>query len=166
MITQSRGAERNDLKSADMVESSTPDASTAVASVVVDADTPTVFSMFTQPTRLASWFWPASYSAVYRLDARPGGTFTFRSTGLPPGKNVGVRGIYGKIRRPELLTFIWSWDRDRAPATQVSVELRPKDDRTEVVVTHAENLTEEQRDNHLKGWNDCLSRLADHLAIS
>lgn len=148
-----------------MVESSTPDATTAVLSLVVDADPDDVFAMFTEPRRLASWYWPPAFAAIYETSPRAGGRFTFRTTGLSAGHNVAVRGIYGEIRRPNLLTFIWSWDGDSAPASRVRVRLQPKEGGTEVVVTHGENPTEEQRDDHLKGWHDCLSRLADHLAV-
>ncbi|SDU84073.1 SRPBCC family protein [Jiangella alkaliphila] len=149
-----------------MVESSTPDAATAVVSVVVDADPDDVFPMFTEPRRLAGWYWPPAFAAIYEVDARAGGRFTFRTTGLSAGHNVAVRGLFGEIRRPRLVTFIWSWDGDNAPASRVAVRLAPSEQGgTEVVVTHSHNPTEEQRDDHLKGWHDSLSRLADHLAI-
>lgn len=146
-----------------MVESSTPDATTAVLSLVVDADAEDVFTTFTEPGRLGAWFWPPAYAAIYETNPRPGGRFAFRSTALPDGQNLAVRGIYGEIRRPQLLTLIWSWDGDVSPATQVTVQLRQRPDGTQVIVTHRRNPSEEQRDNHLKGWHDCLSRLADHL---
>jgi uncharacterized protein YndB with AHSA1/START domain len=149
-----------------MVESSTPDASTAVLSLVVDADADSVFPMFTDPARLATWFWPAWFASIYESDPRPGGKFAVRSTGLPQGQNIGVRGIYGEIRRPELLTLIWSWDGDFSPPTHVTVTLRTHEQNTQVIVTHAQNPTEKQRDDHLKSWRDCLSRLADHMAVS
>ncbi|RIQ20928.1 SRPBCC family protein [Jiangella rhizosphaerae] len=149
-----------------MVESSTPDAATAVVSVVVDADPDDVFPMFTEPRRLSGWFWPAAFAAIYETDARPGGRFTFRTAGLAAGHNIAIRGLFGEIRPPRLITYIWSWDGDSAPASRVAVRLAPSDQGgTEVVVTHSHNPTEEQRDDHLKGWHDSLSRLADHLAI-
>ncbi|WP_298331721.1 SRPBCC domain-containing protein [Haloactinopolyspora sp.] len=148
-----------------MVESSTPDAGTAVLTVTVDAEPDDVFAAFTEPGRLATWYWPASFATLYETDPRPGGRFAFRSTGLPAGNNVAVRGIYGEIRRPELLTFLWAWDGDMSPFTQVAVQIRPHEGGSEVVVTHSENATELQRDDHLKGWHDCLARLADHLAV-
>ncbi len=149
-----------------MVETSTPDNSTAVLSLTVAADADDVFAAFTDPAQLASWYWPASYAAQYETDARPGGQFIFRSTGLPNGKNLAVRGIYGEIRRPALLSFIWAWDGDFSPFTQVNVEIRPNDSGSEIVVTESENVSEIQRDEHLKNWNDALSRLAEHLGVS
>ncbi|TDE11788.1 SRPBCC family protein [Jiangella asiatica] len=148
-----------------MVESSTPDATTAVLSLVVDADPDDVFAMFTEPRRLAGWFWPPSFAAIYETNPRPGGRFSFRTTGLQAGHNIGVRGIYGEIRPPRTLAFIWSWDGESAPASRVHVTFASVDGGTEVVLTHSDNPTEEQRDDHLKGWHDCLSRLADQLAV-
>lgn len=148
-----------------MVESSTPDATTAVVSAVVDAEPDDVFAMFTQARRLSGWFWPAAFAAIYESDPRPGGRFAFRTAGLAVGHNVAIRGIFGEVRRPRLVTYIWSWDGDSAPASRVAVKLAPSGRGTEVVVTHSHNPTEEQRDDHLKAWHDSLSRLADHLAI-
>lgn len=148
-----------------MVESSTPDASTAVLSLTVDAEPDAVFTTFTDPKRLTAWYWPASYAALYETDPRPGGKFMFRSTGMPAGHNISIRGIYGEIRRPELLTFIWARDGDFSPFTQVNVELRPDGTGTAIVVTHGENMSEHQRDDHLKSWHESLGRLADHLAV-
>ncbi|WP_165358675.1 SRPBCC family protein [Haloactinopolyspora alba] len=133
--------------------------------MTVDAEADAVFTTFTDPGRLAAWYWPASYAALYETDPRPGGRFTFRSTGLPSGQNIAVRGIYGEIRRPELLTFIWAWDGDFSPFTQVSVEIKALDSGSSVLVTHSQNMTEQQRDDHLKGWHDCLTRLVEHLAV-
>lgn len=156
----------NALKFATMVESSLPDATTAVVSVVVDADPDDVFPMFTEPRGLAGWFWPAAFAAIYETDPRAGGRFAFRTAGLATGHNVAIRGIFGEVRKPRLITYIWSWDGDNAPASRVAVKLAPSDQGgTEVVVTHSHNPTEEQRDDHLKSWHDSLSRLADHLAI-
>ena len=149
-----------------MVDSSTPDASTAVLSLVVEADPGTVFKAFIDPRELNGWYWPPEFATLYATDPRPGGRFSFRSTGLPAKQNIGVHGIYGEIRRPELLTFIWAWDGDIAPASQVSVSIRPEgDERSKVTVTHGDNASVKQRDDHLTGWHDCLARLAFRLNV-
>ncbi|WP_026876393.1 SRPBCC family protein [Jiangella gansuensis] len=149
-----------------MVESSTPDATTAVLSLVVDADPDDVFAMFTEPRRLAGWFWPPSFAAIYEASPRAGGRFSFRTTGLQAGHNIAVHGIYGEVRRPRTLTFIWAWDGESVPASRVQVRLEPAaDGGTELVLTHSDNPTEEQRDDHLKGWHESLSRLADQLVV-
>jgi uncharacterized protein YndB with AHSA1/START domain len=41
----------------------------------------------------------------------------------------------------------------------VTVEFRPEDDHTRVVLTHSGLQTEESRDGHEHGWNACLDNL-------
>lgn len=49
------------------------------------------------------------------------------------------------------------------PETLVTVEFRDLGGRTEVVLTHEMLPSEKSRDEHHKGWNGCLDRLARFL---
>jgi len=47
----------------------------------------------------------------------------------------------------------------KAGETLVTVELHEKDGKTEVVLTHERFPSPEVRDEHRKGWTECLERL-------
>ena len=48
--------------------------------------------------------------------------------------------------------------------TLVTIELASKEGGTEIVLTHTLFQSEEQREQHLMGWNGCFSQLATLFA--
>lgn len=70
-------------------------------------------------------------------------------------------GTYREVRPPEKLVYTWSWEgQPDFGETLVTVEFRDLGSSTEVVLTHEFFPNEEARQNHDKGWNSCLDRLA------
>jgi glutathione S-transferase len=127
-----------------------------------------VWSALTDPAELAGWFWPPSLRPRAVTDARPGGEF--RVEGKPGAAyDLIVAGRYEAVQAPNRLVFTWHWENveaDDAEATQtlVTIELSPVDGATTLSVTHSGFPDEASRDDHIKGWSDCLDRLPDHLA--
>jgi uncharacterized protein YndB with AHSA1/START domain len=118
-----------------------------------------VWHALTDPAALAAWFWPERYATTAQLDLRVGGRYRIDG----PGAGTAVAGEYVTVEPPHRLTFTWQWDGD-AEETLVTFELTPHDSGTELVVVHERFTTDEDRDNHAKGWSDCLDRLPPHLA--
>jgi len=76
-----------------------------------------------------------------------------------------VSGQYCRIEEPHLLSFTWAWQTNYVdtPDTQVTVELRPNGDLTDLTLTHERFRDEAFRDRHTEGWIGCLGRLAKKL---
>ncbi|MDQ3054453.1 MAG: SRPBCC domain-containing protein [Actinomycetota bacterium] len=144
---------------ADPIRTETVGADTMMAAVTVTAPRPVVFSAFTDPDVLAQWFWPQRFGTQFVSDLRPGGEFKIIAAGLPEGQDMGVSGVYQDVEAPARVTMSWQWNGE-TPVTHVSIELtEAAPDRTEVSVTHTANPTVTDRDDHVVGWRDCLTRL-------
>lgn len=118
------------------------------------APTEQVFAAWTEPDRLANWFWP--FPATYELDVRPGGAFYFGSD------VIGVGGRFREVLPQRRLVYSWIWDGESVETT-VCAEFRPIPAGTELMLTHSDNLDEQTRDNHQQGWSDCIDRLGPFL---
>ncbi len=126
-----------------------------------------VFRAWTEPADLRQWFAPSDeYSMpIAEVDLRVGGKYRF---GMKPPKTdvpYVAFGTYREVRFPEKLVFTWSWENPDANVgeTLVTVEFRDLGDSTEVTLTHELFPDEKSRDDHNKGWNGCLDRLAKLL---
>jgi glutathione S-transferase len=83
-----------------------------------------------------------------------------------------VAGRDEAVDAPSRLVFTWRWENadegdadDAGPVrTLVTIELSAVDGATVLTVTHSGFPDEASRDDHVKGWSDCLDRLPDHLA--
>lgn len=111
-----------------------------------------VFGYFVDPERMARWLGPAI------LDARPGGELRISVAGVHHGS-----GQYLEVDRPRRLVYTWGW---AAPeyqippgSSRVEVELAPIEDGTLLRLRHA-GLGRDETDDHGKGWQHYLDRLA------
>jgi len=118
-----------------------------------------IWRALTDPAALAAWFWPERFDTTVAADVRVGGRYRIDG----PGAGMAVSGEYVAVEPPNRLVFTWSWDGE-ADETLVSVELTPSEAGTELLLTHARFADDTERDNHAKGWADCLDRLPDWLA--
>ena len=116
-----------------------------------------VWRAFTTAEELAAWFWPAAWDATSEVDLRVGGRFRVAS------ERVSVSGEYVAIEPHHRLVATWRWDGDD-DETLVTYTLEPSDTGTLLTIVHERFATDEDRDSHEQGWNDCLDRLPQHLA--
>jgi len=101
-------------------------------------------------TELAEWFWPRAFETVVSIDLRVGGEY--RVSSAPMG--MAVSGTFTAVNEPSALAFTWRWDgEDVETSVVITIEGGA------VTVTHSGFATEEARDEHIQGWNDCLERL-------
>lgn len=116
-----------------------------------------VWTDLTDADALGAWFWPARFETVAAVDPRPQGVWEVRS----PVAGIGVDGRVLSADPPRALRLMWRWQGESA-TTSVEILLTEVDDSaTRVRVTHSGFETEEDRDEHVQGWTDCLRRLAD-----
>ena len=125
-----------------------------------------VFRAWTDAEELARWFAPSSdYSTrVPELDLKVGGKYKVEMH--HKGGNVHtVGGTYREIRPPERIVFTWRWEND--PGTNeslVAIEFLDLGPSTEILLTHVQLPSAEERQKHEHGWNGCLAQLAGYIS--
>ncbi len=118
-----------------------------------------VWRAFTDPAALAAWFWPERFATTAETDVRVGGRYRIDG----PGAGMAVSGEYVSVEPPNRLAFTWRWDGE-TEETLVTLELVATGDGTRLALTHERFSDDADRDNHAKGWSDCLDRLPGWLA--
>jgi uncharacterized protein YndB with AHSA1/START domain len=118
-----------------------------------------VWQAFTDPAALAAWFWPVRAATTVEIDLRVGGRYRIAG----PGFGMAVSGRYRAIEPPHRLVFTWRWDGEPAE-TLVTLELVAEPGATRLTVRHEAFGGDAERDEHTKGWSDCLDRLPAWLA--
>ena len=85
-----------------------------------------VFDAFSKPELLKQWFGPRGWSlSVCEVDIRVGGGFRFMLSG-PDGTQMGMRGVYREIVRPERSVHIETFD-DYPGESQVTAVFEERD---------------------------------------
>jgi uncharacterized protein YndB with AHSA1/START domain len=125
---------------------------------VVAAPPERVWRAFTDPTVLAAWFWPHRFATTVEADLRVGGRYRIDG----PGAGMAVGGEYVSVEPPSRLVFTWRWDGE-VEETLMTLHLVHAANGTELTLTHERFTDDATRDNHAKGWSDCLDRLPDSL---
>lgn len=136
-------------------------AAIASAAVVVRraiaASADDLFDAWLDPQALAAWMRPGEIrSTVARVEPRVGGSYEIIMQG--ESKSIPHKGVYRLIDRPRRLVFTWHSPATDQRETLVTVDFLPMGAKTEVVVTH-EQLPEDARPAHSKGWSSGLEHL-------
>ena len=148
----------------------TPTEREIVMTRIFDAPRTLVFDAFTRPELLKRWLLgpPGWTMAVCEIDLRVGGAYRYVWHG-PDGSDMGARGVYREIRRPERLVFTESFDEAWYPGEAlVTALLAEQGGRT--TLTHTVRYeSREARDAALKtgmerGMEASFDRLAELLA--
>ena len=115
------------MKSTGTLKVTTPSEREIAMTRVFEAPRHLVFDALTKPDLLKRWFfgppgWPL---AVCEVDLKVGGAYRYVWRG-PDGTDMGMRGVYREIVRPERLVATESFDESRYPGealgTMVLVE--------------------------------------------
>ena len=75
-----------------------------------------------------------------------------------------VSGIYVLVDRPRKLVFTWVGPLTNDVTTLITVELDPRGDETDLVLTHERLPTTAIVEGHTKGWGNILDHLADAVS--
>jgi uncharacterized protein YndB with AHSA1/START domain len=136
---------------------------------VFDAPRRLVFEAWTRPEHVARWFGPHDYSLpVCRIDLRPGGAWRYVLR-APDGTEMGMKGVYRQIVRPERLVYTEIFDdfEEIGGESLVSIVLEEHEGRTTMTSTVLYRSVE-VRDAVIAsgmevGAAETLDRLAEHL---
>ncbi len=145
------------------------DAATRKLSItrIFDAPRERVFEAWTRKEHIEHWMAPNGFT-IPDCDAefREGGAWRCCMI-APDGTEHRASGVYQRIVPNELLVFTHAWleeDGERGHETVATVRFADRDGKTEVTFEQGIFKSQESRDGHYGGWNQCLDRLGGHLA--
>ena len=122
-----------------------------------------VFEAWTTPEILKKWIGGHEVTvASASMDLREGGAYRLEFQPAE-GEAVVVGGTFREIRKPERLSFTWTWEEDEGTPvheTLVTLDLRAAGNRTDLVLTHENFVDADSRDRHEVGWSQSFEKLA------
>ena len=123
-----------------------------------------IFDLWTQPDLMARWMspYPGAVDCKASCDLRPGGAFSLVMSSGESSRVVS--GSYVEIDRPRKLVFTWTGPLTNHVNTLVTVELNPRGDETDLVLTHERLPTQAIHEGHTRGWGHILDHLADAVS--
>lgn len=130
---------------------------------VIAASPARLFEAWTTPAQLQRWWGPRDVRCIHaEIDPRVGGRYRIGNE-LPDGSIVWITGKFMVVDRPERLVYSWNREPGGSTPERVTVRFRPHESGTEVVVVHERVVSARQRDEHERGWDGCLNRLAEFV---
>lgn len=117
-----------------------------------------VFLAWTREEQLKQWWGLTGFTTTIGLmDVSVGGKYLFHMQ-APNGKVHTVEGRYVEIVPNEKLSFTWKWvnEGDGSEETLVTIDFIDKDNKTELVITHANFTTEKLAKRHNNSWTNSL----------
>jgi uncharacterized protein YndB with AHSA1/START domain len=120
-----------------------------------------IFDLWTKPDLMVRWMspFPGAVDCKASCDLRPGGAFSLVMSSAESSREVS--GTYVQIDRPRKLVFTWTGALTNNVNTLVTVELVPRGDETDLVLTHERLPTTAIIEGHTRGWGHILGHLAD-----
>ena len=123
-----------------------------------------VYAAWTEPGKIAKWFWPES-AAVLRAetDVRVGGRYmvVFR-TG--DGEEHHVSGVYREVVPDQKLAFTWAWRSMPERESFVTILIKAEGGGSLLTLIHEQFFDEPARDRHEYGWTGALNKLEKYVA--
>lgn len=134
---------------------------TLIVKKLIKAAPDKVFEAFTRPEIMSKWFYPGEdYKVDVTNTLEIGGSYSLIMY-AHNGEKYKHTGVYREISPPEKLVFTWNSDFVRD--TVVTVHFRKIGEHTEVTIEHDFLPEGEMKDNHEKGWKECLGNLDELL---
>jgi uncharacterized protein YndB with AHSA1/START domain len=123
-----------------------------------------IFDLWTKPDLMVRWMssYPGAVECKASCDLRPGGAFSLVMSSA--GSSKDVSGTYVQIDRPRKLVFTWIGPLTNNVNTLVTVELNPRGDETDLVLTHERLPTPAICEGQPRGWGIILDHLADAVS--
>jgi uncharacterized protein YndB with AHSA1/START domain len=130
----------------------------------VSAGAEQIFDLWTKPDLMVRWMspYPGAVDCKASCDLRPGGAFSLVMSSGESSREVS--GTYVEVDRPRKLVFTWIGPLTNNVNTLVTVELNPRGDETELVLTHERLPTPAICEGHTRGWGHILDHLADAVS--
>lgn len=128
---------------------------------IIRATPEAVFAAWLDPDSIRRWMYPGDIKDVEaELDARVGGRFRIVMHGEE--NDHVMTGEYVEITPPSRLAFTWESNVTTGESL-VTLELHPRGEQTELVLTHERLPDATFAANYEKGWTAILDKLADSL---
>jgi uncharacterized protein YndB with AHSA1/START domain len=123
-----------------------------------------IFDLWTKPDLMARWMspYPGAVDCKASCDLRTGGAFSLVMSSVESSREVS--GTYVLVDRPNKLVFTWVGPLTNNVTTLVTVELTPRGDETDLVLTHERLPTPAIVEGHTKGWGNILDHLTDEVS--
>jgi uncharacterized protein YndB with AHSA1/START domain len=130
----------------------------------VKATAEEIFELWTKPDLMARWMspFPGAVDCKASCDFRLGGSYSLVMSSAEASREVS--GTYLQIDRPRKLVFTWMGPLTNHVNTLVILELNPRGDETDLVLTHERLPTPEMHVGHTQGWGNILDHLADAVS--
>jgi len=130
----------------------------------VRASADEIFELWTKPDLMVRWMspFPGAVDCKASCDLRPGGAFSLVMSSAEASREVS--GTYVEVERPRKLVFTWMGPLTNQVNTLVTLELYPRGDETDLVLTHERLPTSAIVEGHTKGWGHILDHLADAVS--
>ena len=128
-----------------------------------------LFEALTKPEELSMWWGPDAGPVLFaEADARVGGRFRVRFRTLD-GSEHECSGEYLEVVPPRRLAMSWAWVHNGEPGergrvSRLAFDLKPIEDGTELILTHAQLADEISRASHEHGWTSSIDKLARRFA--
>jgi uncharacterized protein YndB with AHSA1/START domain len=131
-----------------------------------------VFRAWIDPDAIKQWFVynvPAHWRPEPKVEAKPGGCFSWSLVRDADSAAFRFRGTYREIKAPERLTFTWEWEFLPIPGvespgkTLVTLDLLEEGAGTRLILTQTGFPNEAAREAHRKGWERCLEGIVSLL---
>lgn len=130
---------------------------------IIAATPERLFAAWTQPEQLKKWWGPEGVICIgAEIDLRVGGRYRIGNQ-FPDGKVLWISGEYWVIERPTKLVYTWCIEPESTASEIVTVLFQPRENRTEVVVTHDRIPDISIRKQHEQGWHGCLNGLMKYI---
>jgi uncharacterized protein YndB with AHSA1/START domain len=124
-----------------------------------------VFDAWTSEEVIRRWFKPGENwgTPSAEVDLRVGGTVQVVMRD-PDGGEVGAKGEYTLIDRPNKLAFTWTFDDDPTNQQMIELEFTEQDGATTVLFVNSNISEEARRDAQYGGWRACFDNMELALA--
>lgn len=140
-----------------------PDETTLEIVRLFDAPRARVFDAWLTREEWQAWIGPEGMNCeVPVLEPRIGGRYRIIMR-LSDGRVIPVAGVFKRIDRPTALVFTWGWENDPSRESLVTLLFREKGNQTELVLRQEGLGSVSGRDDHGRGWNSALNKLAAYL---
>jgi uncharacterized protein YndB with AHSA1/START domain len=132
-----------------------------------DAPRDLVWRMWTDPAHARHWWGPRHHplTQLDTLDARVGGRWRFRLTGVETGRELWQGGVFREVKKPERLVFTFRWDEGCGPPGENIVTITFADEGRQTRMTFHQTpfVSLDERDSHTEGWSSSFDRMDDAL---
>ena len=133
---------------------------------VFDAPRELVWAAWTDQTHARHWWGPRHHPSTHvEIDARVGGKWRIRLTGVADSRELWHGGVFREVVKNERLVFTFKWDEDgeRGEENLVTITFADEGGKTRMTFTQEPVVSADEREGHGEGWSSAFDRLDDAL---